>query len=215
MPIDWVAVALTGALVGAGELVGRYRDAPAKALRTLPSSIYIAINAGASLLALAVIRVFGWTFTISPSATAELRWVQVMLAGLGAIALFRSSLFVLRVGDQDVGFGPSTLLQIILGAVDRAVDRSRGQDRADVVDNVMTDVDFAKAQEALPTYCLALMQNLSTEDQEAFGREVLALKESNMSDRAKSLALGLAVMNVMGEDVLRSAVKSLGSEIKH
>lgn len=45
------------------------------------------------------------------------------MAGVSAMAFFRSSLFVVRAGDRDVGVGPSGFLQIFLTAADRAVDR--------------------------------------------------------------------------------------------
>ena len=35
-----------------------------------------------------------------------------------------------------------------------------------------------------------------------------------MADSTKALALGLALMNVVGDDVLLAAVESLGNEIK-
>jgi hypothetical protein len=35
-----------------------------------------------------------------------------------------------------------------------------------------------------------------------------------MDDAAKVFTLGLAIMNVMGEDVLRSAIASLGPQAK-
>lgn len=215
MQIDWFAVALIGTLVGTAELVARYRDAPVRALLTLPSFVYLALNASAAIVALALVKTFGWTFGISESPTAdEVRWTQVLVSGFGAIALFRSSLFIVRIADQEVGVGPSSFLQIVLGAADRAVDRRRGQERAAVVNRVMAEVSFDKAYEALPTYSLALMQNLPQEDQEEFGRQITALTEASMSDRAKSLALGLAIMNVMGEEVLVSAIQSLGADIQ-
>jgi hypothetical protein len=45
--LDWAAVAALGAIVGASELVSRYRDAPEAALRTWPAVCYVAINAAA------------------------------------------------------------------------------------------------------------------------------------------------------------------------
>ena len=79
----------------------------------------------------------------------------------------------------------------------------------------MSDVSFEKSHEALPTYCLALMQNLPEEDQHLLGEKVAALREASMEDRAKALALGLAVIDAMGEDVLASAVESLGEDIRN
>jgi hypothetical protein len=80
----------------------------------------------------------------------------------------------------------------------------------------MREVSFAKAHTALPTLCLALMQNLPAEEQAQFGTQVRLLRDdSTMEDYVKVLALGLAVMNVMGQDVLEAAVNTLEADIKN
>jgi hypothetical protein len=58
-----------------------------------------------------------------------------------SMSFFRSSLFVVRAGDRDVGVGPSVFLQIFLTAADRAVDRKRAAARSDVVADVMKGID--------------------------------------------------------------------------
>ena len=215
MAFDWIVVALIGLLVGTGELVARYRDAPFKVLLTWPSLLYLVLNAAAALAALGLMRAFDWNFGLADSATAiRPRITQVLVAGFGALAFFRSSLFLVRVADQEVGVGPSTFLQVVLGAADRAVDRRRGKERAGVVRRVMSNVTFEKSHEALPTYCLALMQNLSDEDQQLLAEKVAALRDASMEDHSKALALGLAIIDAMGEDVLASAVESLGEDIQ-
>jgi hypothetical protein len=102
--LDWLAVAALGGVIGASEIVSRYRDAPGAALRTLPSIFYIAINVAASLGALGLMHAFHWF--------EQSRWTQVLMAGISAMAFFRTSLFVVRAGDRDVGVGPSGFLQI-------------------------------------------------------------------------------------------------------
>jgi hypothetical protein len=207
---DYALVVLLGSLVGIAELVARYRDAPTQALETVPAFVYVAVNGVASGAALALVRIFDWDFGQGGDAK---RYIQILVAGFGAIALFRSSLFIVRAGDQDVGVGPSSFLQVMLGAADRAVDRIRARERATSVSDVMTNVSFAKAHIALPTFCLALMQNVSADDQADLGRDIEALRGSAADDRAKVLALGLALMNVVGPTVLKSAVESLGDVI--
>lgn len=208
---DWIIVLLLGGLVGSGELVSRYRDEPLRALLTGPAIFYIAVNMAASLGALALSRLFGWTFG---GSGATIRWTQVLVAGFGAMALFRSSLFTVRAGDKDVAVGPASFLQIILDAADSAVDRVRAEQRSSAVVRIMAGVAYAKAHVALPAYCLALMQNLSAEDQAAFARQIAALDAATMDDTIKVLTLGLAIMNVMGDEVLQAAVKGLGARIK-
>jgi len=210
---DGILAALLGALVGVGELNSRYRDEPRRAIINLPALLYVGINAVAAAVALAAIDAFGWKF--GTTNDIPLHWTRVLVAGFGAMALFRSSFFTIRAGEQEVGVGPSSVLEIILIAADRAVDRQRATARAAIVSNAMADIlSFEKVYTALPTFCLALMQNLAKEDQEQLARQVTALQSAAMDDRMKLLSLGLALMNAVGEDVLIAAVNSLGPEYK-
>jgi hypothetical protein len=210
----YVAVALLGAGVAIGELVSRYRDAPMRALATSGALLYIVVNAGASLGALALIRAFGWQFGVAGTpADASVRWTQTLIAGFGALAFFRSSLFIVHIDDKDIGMGPSAFLQSVLDAASRGVDRERANARSQLVGTVMARVSFDKAYQSLPAYSLALMQNVSPETQAQLGRQVEALRTATMPDQAKVLILGLMLMNELGGGVLRSAITALGNEI--
>ena len=213
---DWVAVAALGASVGAGELVSRYRDAPMRALLTTPAVFYISVNGAAAVAALALTRALGWSAE-APGAGGDntVQWLQVLTAGLGAMALLRSSLFVVRRGDQDVAVGPSTFLDAVLDAAGRAVDRVRAQERAWAVARVMDRIACDKALEALPPYLPLLMQTLSDEEQATFRKEVADVRDdAEASARIKVLSLGLLVMNYMGEGVLQAVVTSLRDELQ-
>ena len=210
----YLAAGGLGLIVGASELISRYRDAPRDALFGAASFFYILVNVLAATLALYLISVFDWRFGLDGNMSDEaLKLIQMAVAGFGAMALFRSSLFQVRVGDSDIGIGPSSILQTILGAADRAVDRSRARPRAVVVAEIMKGVSFEKAAVPLPTYCFALMQNLPPEDQQATAKEIATLVGSNMTEQVKVQILGLTLMNLVGEHVLRAAVDSLKAEI--
>ncbi|MBI2871955.1 MAG: hypothetical protein HYY00_02050 [Chloroflexi bacterium] len=209
--LAWVVVTLIGGLVGLGELVSRYRDAPFRAATSPPGVVYIVLNAVAGVAALALSRQLGWVMA-TDRGDIPLGWV--LAAGFGAVAVLRSSVFAVRAGNQDVSVGPSALLQIVLQAADREVDRTRATQRALAVDRAMEGVSFEKAQAALPAYCLVLMQNVPQDEQERLAREVAALADSEMPEAAKARALGLALMNVVGEGVLQAAVRSLGEQIR-
>src|SRR5579859_4289744 len=132
--LDWAAVAVLGGVVGASELISRYKDNPGAAIKNWPAIFYVAINCAASVGALGLIHAYSWF--------GQSRWTQLLMAGISAMAFFRSSLFVVRAGDRDVGVGPSGFLQIFLGAADRAVDRNRAAARSDAVAEVMKGVDY-------------------------------------------------------------------------
>ena len=215
LSLDYVAAALLGGLVGAGELSSRYRDAPGRAIYTQPALFYIGLNIAASVAALALTHAFGWTFGSSGNpGDAILRWTQVLVAGIGSMALFRSSLFTVRAGDRDIAVGPGSFLQIFRDGADRAVDRVRAQARGDIVAELMTGLSYSKAFAGLSPYCLALMQNVPDEEQTRLTRSLDVLdKDDIIGESIKVRILGLHLMNVVGPDVLAAAVKSLRDEL--
>src|ERR1044071_9380997 len=198
----YLAVFGIGVLVGVGELVSRYRDAPEHAIRTTPALLYIALNAVAAVAALALVESFGVVKGTDHAAGIT----RVLLAGFGAMAFFRTSVFTIRVGDQDVSIGPVAFLQIVLHAADRAVDRVRADARASAVAACMSGVSFQAAQAALPAFCMQLMQNVPADEQNEVGDAVKILQSSAMDDQTKAKNLGLLLMNVVGEKVLLTAV---------
>jgi hypothetical protein len=204
-------VGLLGASVGTAELLSRYRDAPGYVLLSAPGMGYVLINALASIAALGIILTFDWKFGARGDAAAA---TQVLVAGFGAMALFRSSLLTVKAGDSDVGIGPSSVLSIIMAASDRSADRLRAADRAGRVRDIMQDVSFAKAHDSLVDVAVALMQNLNPADVVALRSGVDALSsKSELPDRAKSLLLGLKVTDLVSTEVLDGAKASLGDTI--
>jgi methyl-accepting chemotaxis protein len=206
-----VLVAALGAAVGIGELASRYRDEPAKAILSVPATIYVLLNATAAILALVLGRHFDWL----PTAEEPIAWSQVLAAGLGAMVILRSSVFQVRVDDhQDVAVGPSSFLESVMAACDRAVDRLRAQERAWAVARVMEGVSSEKAMTILPAYISALMQNLNPNEQGDFESRIEKIRSGKQTDQVKALTLGLLAMNYIGEKVLTAAVQSLAAEIR-
>jgi hypothetical protein len=210
---DYLLVAIIGFLVGSIELAARYRDNPWGALRSTSSSVYVLVNLAASLLAFFFISdVFDWSFGFTEPE--KIRWIRVLVSGMGAMVFFRSSLFTLRIGDRDISIGPGIILQVFLELADRGVDRNRAQNRSIRVSEIMKGVLFSKASISLRAYCFALMQNVSSEEQATFGKQLAQLKSADMPDEVKVLALGLSLLNIVGDAALLAAVKSLESYIK-
>jgi fluoride ion exporter CrcB/FEX len=183
---DWILVFVLGGLVGIGELASRYRDDPVKALFCIPAVIYIFLNAGAATLALVLGRSFWWTDT----PQSPVAWSQVITAGLGAMVLLRSSVFRVKVGDQDVAIGPSSFLQSVIDSADRAVDRIRAQERAWTVSTIMERVDPLKLLQLLPQVLPALMQNMSDEDKKKFEQEASVI--SNLPPQVQALRMAFS-----------------------
>jgi hypothetical protein len=211
---NYLLAGLIGAAVGAVELLGRYKDNPWAALREPSALLYLCVNAGASLLAFHCVTVFEIRMGIAEAGgAAKLALLQVFLAGLSAMAFFRTSLFTVKVADVDLPVGPGLVLQILLNVTDRSVDRGRALPRAGDIPRIMAGVDFAKGAEALPSFCFGIMQNVGTDEQSAARSQVAIISQSSLSNTLKANLLGLLIVNLVGKDVLESAVTALREEI--
>ncbi len=208
------AVCIFGMAVGASEMVGRYRDAPFQTLSTTAAVFYVAINAVAAFVAYLLIRRFNVTFQMD-ATDPNLELVRALVAGFGSMAFFRSSLFNIKVGDTDVPVGPGIFFQVLLFATDRACDRERARKRTALVSEIMNGVSFSAARDALPNLCFDLMQNLPASEALRVRQGIESLASAqNMRDADKVLSLGLMLMNVVGSDVLESAVETLGPRLQ-
>ena len=205
---EFLAAGALGALVAIAELVSRYRDDPAAALISLPAVIYVGVNAAAAVGALYLIHAFNWSFG---AVGGTLGLTQVLVAGFGSAAVFRSSLFNVTAGDQVVGIGPSAVLNVILAAADRAVDRQRAAIRAETAAEIMKDFSFADA-DSLLRYSVATMQNISSDEATVIENQIARLRDAanaQVSDSVKSYILGLCLLTITGRKVLERAVQQI------
>lgn len=203
---NYLFASAIGFAVGATEMMARYRDRPFLPMMSAPGVIYIGVNAGAAALAYYLIEI------MQPSMAPIL---HVMTAGIGAMAFFRSGIFTVRLGDADVAIGPNLILQILLQALDRSYDRDRAAPRSDVTTKIMEGISFEGARSALPAICFNLMQNVSQEEQAALAAQIGELAQrQDLSDETKSMVLGLALLNIVGEKTLQTAVNALGKTVK-
>jgi hypothetical protein len=138
----------------------------------------------------------------------------VLVAGVGAMALFRTSLFSVRAGDRDIGVGPGSFLQIFRDAADRAVDLVRAHARCATVAKLMEGIDYRKVSEGLVPYCVALMQNVPDDEQSKLLKAVDLLTEDEIDEAIKVRILGLQLFSVVGPAVLTAAVEALHKELQ-
>lgn len=208
-------VAMLGALTGCIELIGRYRDAPFRALRTGGASAYIGVNVVAAISCLFLLQTIG--ANLIQEADPQRRAIyEVLIAGFGSLAILRTALFKTKINDTEVSIGPAGLLDVLLTAADRSVDRSRASQRVADAAEIMKDVSFDKAIATLPTFCIGLMQNMTTDDQTSILRQVGVIQGNVAVDPyAKSVLLGTLLMRFVGLDVLRTAAKQLGPSISY
>jgi hypothetical protein len=214
-----VGVILIGGGVGAVELLGRYLYAPMRAIFTTSGLVYIFVNMLAAAAAFYIIGPHGFdTFDsqAKPSDPANLAELKtVLLAGFGALAFMRSSIFTVRVGDSAIGIGPAAILDTLLMVADRGVDRREAILRAREVTDLLAGVDPVRGATLLTSYCFALMQNVSKEEQQKIEEAVQKIASAQSYDAEIRLDLiALALSRVVGPTVLEAAIIALGDRLK-
>jgi hypothetical protein len=210
--ISYVFAALLGGLVGLSELMNRYRDAPFSALRNWATVLFAAINVFASVATLAVIQdteMLKLPPSLGPGAQAT---AHIVIAGIGAMALLRIGISV-QFSSETVSISLATLLRPLLRAADNEVDRARASHKLNVTRELMFTLDASRALEELPPICLSLMMSVSDEEEKELADYVKGLRQENLRDEVKLINLGAALLNTVGENVLRSAVRAF-KEIK-
>lgn len=212
--MDWLVVSISGLLVGAGELVVRYRNAAPRELFSWPAFFYSAVYVVCALVALVLTRASGLTFGLNPQeAATELRITQILVAAFGSTLFLHSSLFSLRIGDQEVEIGPNSVRLAIRSVVDSYVARAAAQRRVEAVSRIMKGVSYTQALTLLPAYSLALAQDVSPEHQRIFSARVLQLDTHSGDPHSKIFLLGSLIADFVGVDVLEHATDALRASL--
>jgi hypothetical protein len=208
--MTYMIVTALGLLVGWTELMSRYRDAPFSAALTRGGLIYLGVNALAAVAALFLLDTFGGDTFQSYEAGLQRDTARAIVAGFGAVVVLRSSLFRVRVDQSDISVGPAAILDVLLRVADRDADRSRAFSRADEIPGLVVELDPKVAREELAPLCLALMQNLSQEEQRALSDQVnLINNRTDLGDVSKAINIGLLLSGFVGVQVLTRAIRSI------
>jgi hypothetical protein len=199
----YVYVFLIGALLGITEILGRYTDSPVAAMKSPGAAIYVAVNAFASMAALFLLE------RLAPGAVTN-PISQVLLAGVGAMAFLRSSVFKAKIANEEVSIGPAIILDTLLKFADAQVDRGRAEERADRIAEVIQSLPLAHAGVDLPRLCFALMQNLALDvRQRTLDDITIIVTDTKRSETVKVMEVGLVLWSRVGIGTLTGAVTLL------
>jgi hypothetical protein len=209
-----------GELVGFSEIISRYRDEPLRAAFNAYGGAYFAINGILAWVAFIVLERSVVTFPTlvgHPYSTA-------VFAGFGAMAIFRSKLFVFRSDDgKEFPVGPDIVLSSVLKIVDRKIDRQRAARRqqlvfgkaSEIAGLIGSDADFGVAANFL-VVSMSSFQNLSDTEKQQIAAAADRLKKDLMGapNLYKAMILGFALLDITGEESFSDIVDDLEEYLK-
>jgi hypothetical protein len=184
-----------------------------QALRAQAALFYIFVNGLVAFIAFYVV----WRIPAGQALLAgqgeERLFYAILIAGFGSMALMRTAVLRTKVGDQEVGIGPSVFVDTLLRVADRGVDRNRANERAASVPQLMTGIPLEFAATTLPLFCLDLLQNLEVKERQDIENRITLLGKKEIPSNMKAIVAGLYLQAVIGTDVLQSTITALQAEI--
>jgi hypothetical protein len=202
-----------GALVGLSEILSRYRDEPIRASTTVFGAAYLFLNGIISFLAFAVLC--RYPAQVFPSIQKDL-FLTSVVAGFGAMTVFRSKLFTFRSPDgKEYPIGPAIVLDTILKMIDSKIDRRRATERqAKVFQSMQRLNDFADTANYIEA-SLGSFQNLSQDDKAQIKAVIDQYRQvPAWPDTLKSLGLGFAFLNIAGEENFDQVISNLNQFVE-
>ena len=186
---------MLGMITAFAEIIGKFSDEPLKSLSTPHALLYHLFNGVVAALALRFLLIFGASI-----ATPADQLKVVMAAGLGSMVVMRSKLFNLKVGGEDVAFGPDQIVKVFFRFMEAAIDRVRAQSRVEFVKAKLKDIDF----DAVYDYCNTMLdaaQALDSTEKDKAKKAIKEIKTGEIRDtQLRSYSLGFLLLNQMGED---------------
>jgi hypothetical protein len=189
-------VFMLGMLTAAAEIIGKFRDEPIKALSTTQGFFYHIFNGLVAVFALYVVLLYN----VSSSTPLD-RLKIVVTAGLGSMLVMRSKLFNIKVGNEDVSFGPDQIVKVYFRFMEEAIDRVRASARIEFVKKIMDNLNFGNVCIYTQTM-LDSAQTLSKDDAQKLKDSIKAIKDQSADLQLQSYSLGFLILNEMGEDFL-------------
>lgn len=205
----WFLSALFGILVGASEIVSRYRDEPFLTLWSNAGRWYMALNGAISAAAFfLLIRYPGQIFA---SVRQDL-FLASIVAGFGSMIVMRSKLFSFKTeGGETFAIGPEAVLVIFLNSVDRQIDRYRASRRQRLVFDETKEIHDPNTAPGFLRAFLNSYQNLTNEEKSKINTQITdAYANKDLpTPLLKLMAVAFGFLNIMGEKNFKALISIL------
>ena len=211
--MDYFWVFTLGMATAFTEIIGKFRDEPLESVKTGHAVVYHIFNGVIAVFALYLLHLF-----TEPSTEPGDNVKKILVAGLGAMLVMRSKLFNIKVGGEDVSFGPEQIVKIFLSFMEEAIDRIRARDRIEFLKKYVEALRFDRFDN-IADFLTAMLRSAQTrtmEQKAAFETKIKDISSQNgpKGNRNKCYALGFELLNAMGEDFALEVFQNMPSEVR-
>lgn len=138
---------LFGMITAFAEIINKFEDEPMKALKTFPALAYHVLNGMIAVFALYLLALVAGKSRNFDGVVEIDKLKYAMAAGFGAMLIMRSKLFNIKVGDDNVSFGPEQIINILFRFMESAISRIRASERRTFIEQKLKDIDFTRVYE--------------------------------------------------------------------
>jgi len=205
--------AFFGCLLGASEIISRYRDEPLKAVFNVYGATYLVTNASVSLAAFMLLA--RYHDKLLPAAIRhEDGILMAFFAGFGAMIVLRSKLFLYHsIDGKEIPIGPDLVADRLLKVIDRKIDRQRAAAREQLVFDLMRKYTRFGVTSEFFQISLGSFQNLSDEEKVEYKEKAERLAQLPLFEALKIMALGFLFLDLSGEANLRDVCAILDQRL--
>jgi hypothetical protein len=201
---------LMGMITAFAEIINKFDDEPMKALKSWPALWYHVLNGLIAVFALYLLALVAGK-PANLEGLSDLDKVKyVMAAGFGAMLIMRSKLFNIKVGDDNVSFGPEQIITILFRFMESAIGRIRARARREFIeerlDNIRFDAVYDRSVMTLRRASRAVAADemrKCLDDLQAVKTGLDGLAADHRTDaevQLRSYELGYVIYDKMGED---------------
>jgi Gamma-glutamyl cyclotransferase, AIG2-like len=211
--VDYFWVFALGMCTAFAEIIGKFRDEPLQSVRTGYAILYHIFNGIIAIFALFVLEILA-----GPPSDAGQHLRNVLAAGLGAMLIMRSKLFNIKMGGEDVSFGPEYIVKIFLSYMEGEIDRIRSVERIELVNRHVAVLQHDRFHE-LAEHILVMMGATARSSQQHVAFEA-TLKHIRSADgpvdaRGKCCAICFELLNAMGEDFVSKVIHNAPPTVRN
>ena len=190
---------LIGFAVGLSELLSRYDWSIKMILASGPGWTYTVVNGVAA--AIAYRAAVDWNIPAGLMGKPEC-WRVLLVSGI-AMAVLRSAFATVRIGDEQVGVGFVSIVNVFLSRAERGLDQHLTSRRWKHVGLIVADLEYEATREYFLGVTLTVLPSLTNTERATIQFETDKIQKMDVDTDTKMVLLAMYVAAILGDELFQ------------